>query len=79
VSPAITVELEILGPRRGLVGQVVAAGGARVEICRPERVVPVETDRSGHFSSTDLPVGPMSVRVIDERTGAVTQTEWVAI
>jgi hypothetical protein len=79
VSPGVTVELEVLGRGRGLIGQVVAKGGTRVELCEPERVVPVEVDRTGHFSSTDAPAGPMSVRVTDERSGAVTQTEWVAI
>jgi hypothetical protein len=78
-SPNLTIELEVLGGRRAkLVGQVEGAGTGRVEICYPDATFPVETDRVGQFSCPSHP-GPMSVRVTDDATGTVTQTEWVVI
>jgi hypothetical protein len=78
-SPEVTVELEILDSNRGLIGQVDGSGIGTVEICRPEGSIPVEIDPIGHFSSRSVPAGPMSIRVTDNESGAVTQTEWVVI
>jgi hypothetical protein len=78
-SPDVTVELEVLGAGRGLIGQVGGTTAARVQICHPDGSVSVQTDSIGHFSLPSVPTGPMTVRVIDEASGAVTQTEWVAI
>lgn len=78
-SPNLSIELEVLGGRRArLIGQVEGLSAGRVEICYPNATVPVETDRVGQFSCPTQP-GPMSVRVTDNATGMVTQTEWVVI
>lgn len=78
-SAQITVDLEITGGSRAIVGQVDTEGPASVEICYAEGAVPVDTDPSGHFSHGAGRAGPMSVRVTDNRTGAVVRTEWVVI
>lgn len=79
-SPSVTIELEVLTGRPGkVVGQVERAGTGLVEVCYPGTTVPVETDAVGQFSCPTVHPGPMSVRVTDDATGTVTQTEWVVI
>jgi hypothetical protein len=78
-SPDVTVELEVLGWGRGLIGQVTGARTARVEICHGNERTPVETDALGHFRSDTVPAGPVSVRATDAESGTVTQTEWVVL
>jgi hypothetical protein len=78
-SPRVTVDIEVLGRGRGMVGQVDGTGPARVEICSAGGAVPVETDASGHFSYGAGGAGPMSVRITDEHTNTVIRTEWVVI
>lgn len=79
-SPSVTIELEVLTGRRAkLIGQVEGSGVGRVEICYPATTVAVEPDSFGQFSCPTVQPGPMSVRVTDEATGTVTQTEWVVI
>lgn len=78
-SPDLTVELEVRSAGRGVVGQVDGPSAGRVEMCRRGASVPLETDPSGHFVSEASVSGPISIRVTDETTGTVTQTEWVVI
>lgn len=78
-SPGITVELEVLGGGRGLIGQIGGTAADRVEICFPHGAQSVETDALGHFSLSRPHRGPMSVRVTDDGAGTVFQTEWVVI
>lgn len=77
-SPRVSLDIEVLGPGRGLIGQVDGAGRARVEICYAELSVSVETDATGHFADRQCRAGPISVRITDD-TGKVTRTEWVVI
>jgi hypothetical protein len=52
---------------------------ARIEICYGDGVVPLDTDHIGHFSCGSVRPGPISLRVTDDATGTVTQTEWFVI
>lgn len=78
-SARVTVDVEILGWGRTVVGQVDGPGSALVEICYADGAVAVETDASGHFTHASGRTGPMSVRITDARTGAAIRTEWVVI
>jgi hypothetical protein len=78
-SARVTVDIEISGRDRVVVGQVEGVDPAGVEICYAEGAVAVETDPSGHFSLPSGRSGPMSVRITDGRAGTVIRTEWVVI
>lgn len=77
-SARVTLDVEILGPDRAVVGQVDGTGPAQVEICYSDGAVAVDTDASGHFMHARGRAGPMSVRITDA-AGAVVRTEWVVI
>lgn len=78
-SPDVTVELQVLGAGRGLVGQVSGSGPVSVEVCAGAERVPLETDDLGQFSAGTVPPGPVSFRMTDVESGVVTQTEWVVL
>ena len=77
-SPDATIEVEVLGGGRSLVGQVTGVAPVRLEICSREGARATESDALGHFSCEGVPPGPVSVRATGAN-GTVIQTEWVVI
>ncbi|MCA1691036.1 MAG: hypothetical protein ABR540_13020 [Acidimicrobiales bacterium] len=78
-SARVTVELEISGRDRRLVGQVDGPGNPRLEIQHSRGFLPVKVDQVGRFSASDLPAGPMRLRLTDEEGGTVTESPAVLI
>ncbi|PZF80008.1 carboxypeptidase-like regulatory domain-containing protein [Jiangella anatolica] len=62
-----------------IMGQVVAAGAATVEVRHADGVVSVTTDADGRFRAAPVAAGPISVscRFDDDRPAVVTS--WVSI
>lgn len=77
-SPDVTIEVEVDGGGRGLIGQITGIRPIRLEVCSGEGSLPVEPDAVGHFTCRSVRRGPVSVRATDD-TGAVVHTEWVVI
>lgn len=78
-SPDVTVELEVLGGHRGLIGQITGVTPTRVEICSGDGSTVTEPDAVGNFACPSLRPGAVSVRATDDVNGTVIQTEWVVI
>jgi hypothetical protein len=79
----VRVEVEIAGSGavRTLIGQLVPAGSARIEIRHADRVVTVAADRRGRFSAADLPAGSISLRCQLDAPGhpRALATPWLPI
>ena len=60
----VRVELEISadGPSRTLVGRLVPAVSARVEIRHADHITTVAADSRGRFNADDVPAGSVSLR-----------------
>ncbi|WP_371273004.1 hypothetical protein [Streptomyces sp. MUSC 14] len=73
-SGEVTVDVEVT--EGGLIGQVMPAGSARIEVLGgPQTARPVMVDTLGRFTSDTPPAGPFALRL---RTGAdVIVTEWL--
>lgn len=78
-SARVTVELEISGRDRRLVGQVEGLGSPQLEIQHSRGSLPVKIDSVGRFSASELPAGPMRLRLTDEEGGTVTESSAVLI
>ncbi len=82
-ASGLTIEVEVTaaGPARRLIGQLVPAQRAEVEIRHQDEVVTVATDEFGRFAADRLPAGPVSMRfgpAPGEGRSAVV-TEWIPI
>jgi hypothetical protein len=83
-AEALSVEIEVEpGTRAGrwqLVGQLIPAGPARIQVRRTSRAEPVwvDADELGRFAVDDMPGGPLSL--ICEREGhPAAATAWITI
>jgi hypothetical protein len=83
-SPELTIEVEIapsLSSREGhfqILGQLVPAGAASIEVRRPDGSHIVSADELGRFAVEDTTPGPISLRCTPAGT-ASTDTEWILI
>jgi hypothetical protein len=77
-APRLTFEIEVRTSERRLVGQLVPAGPALIEVRSPDRSVTVEADHLGRFAADAVPHGPVSLRCRGDG-GATTDTEWVVL
>ena len=81
-SSALTIELDVLvdGPRRTLVGQLVPAAPAAVEVQTAELRTKVAADAQGVFRVENVPAGQMRLRVTGHPASAgPTETSWITI
>jgi hypothetical protein len=81
IDLTIEVEVSAAGAERHLVGQLVPASPAIVEVRHPGGEVAVEVDRLGRFAAGPIGAGAVSLRC--RRAGptavATVKTEWVTI
>ena len=79
----VRVEVEVSGSGRDrtLVGQLVPAVSAQVEIRHADRVVTVTADQRGRFSAADVPAGSISLRCRLDAPGhpRALATPWLPI
>ncbi|MGH9149081.1 MAG: hypothetical protein ACRD0D_02970 [Acidimicrobiales bacterium] len=75
----LVVEVQVEGPDRQLVGQLVPPQRAEVEIRSPRSSVTVTSDDLGRFRSARLPAGPFSLRCRLAANRPPTETEWVVV
>lgn len=81
-SSALTIELDVLvdGPRRTLVGQLVPAAPAAVEVQTAELRTTVTADARGVFRVENVPAGQMRLRVTGHPASeGATETSWITI
>ena len=81
-SSTLTIELDVLvdGPRRTLVGQLVPAAPAAVEVQTAELRTTVGADAQGMFRLENVPAGQMRLRVTGHPAGdSPTETSWITI
>ena len=81
-ADGFTIELDILGDgaQRTLVGQLVPAGTAEIEIQTSEASTTVTADKHGRFRAEHVPAGRMRLRVTGHpAAGAPTETSWITI
>lgn len=74
----LTIELEVAGAARGLVGQLVPAQQASVEVRHERGSSFVDTDDLGRFDLDRVPEGPVSLRLHPASGGRVA-TDWVRL
>jgi hypothetical protein len=81
-ASTLTVELEVhpTGDRRRLVGQLVPAAPAIVEVRHGAGTAEVETDELGRFAVDGIAAGPirLDVRAADQ-PGPAVSTSWVSV
>lgn len=75
-SPAVQIELTVIdnGSRR-LVGQLVPAAVATIELVERGAVHSTRTDEHGRFSFADVAAGPLRLVVLDDQGARTVQTE----
>lgn len=79
----VSVDLQVTPVRGGgrrLVGQLAPACVAEIEVRSSAGVVArVTSDELGRVPSTDLPAGPMSLRILIEGDAQAVVTDWVTV
>jgi hypothetical protein len=76
----IEVEVATAGPARSLIGQLVPAQRATVDIRHRDGMLTLQADELGRFSAELLPVGPVSLRcALAAGSGPAVVTDWVPI
>jgi hypothetical protein len=78
----VSVEVEVSGSghSRTLIGQLMPAAPARVEIRHAERITTVTADERGRFSAADVPAGNVSLRCLVDQPGhRPLATPWLPI
>ena len=81
-ADGFTIELDILGDgaHRTLVGLLVPAGAAEIEVQTSDASTPVTADEHGRFRAENVPAGRMRLRVIGHPASAApTETSWITI
>jgi hypothetical protein len=81
-ADGFTIELDILGDgaQRTLVGQLVPAGIAEIEVQTSEAPTTVTADQHGRFRAERVPAGRMRLRVTGHPSAAApTETSWITI
>jgi hypothetical protein len=77
---SVEVEVSGSGSARTLIGQLVPAVSARVEIRHADRVTTVTADERGRFSAADVPAGSVSLRCLVDVPGhRALATPWMPI
>jgi hypothetical protein len=82
-APGLSIEVEVspIGPRRQLVGQLVPAQPARIDVRHAGGVSTVQADQLGRFGVDAVSAGPVSLRC---HLGGVPSsvpvvTEWIPL
>jgi hypothetical protein len=81
-ADGFTIELDILGEggQRMLVGQLVPAGTAEVEVQTSEAAQTVTADTHGRFRAENVPEGRMRLRVTGHPASpGPAETSWITI
>jgi hypothetical protein len=82
-TSALTIDIEVssTGTGRSVMGQIVPAQPARVDIRHRAGEVTTDADDLGRFRSEGLQAGPMSLRLHPRASGAgpAVVTDWVSI
>jgi hypothetical protein len=75
----IECEVTARGPRRDVIGQLVGAVAAALQVqVAGTRTVDVPVDDQGRFSASDLPAGPFRLRC-SLADGSKLMTSWTAV
>jgi hypothetical protein len=81
--PGLNIEVEVspIGPRRQLVGQLVPAQPARIDVRHPGGVTTVQADQLGRFGVEAVSAGPVSLRchLATEPPSPPVVTEWIPL
>ena len=86
-SPALTVEIETTpitptgstGSYHRLVGQLVPAQAAVLEVQHGDGTISATADELGRFTIEDVPAGPVSVRVRPTGGSGPVTTDWIVL
>jgi hypothetical protein len=81
-ADGFTIELDILGEgaQRTLVGQLVPAGPAEIEVQTGEAAMTVAADTHGRFRAENVPEGRMRLRVTGHPAASgPAETSWITI
>jgi hypothetical protein len=81
-ADGFAIELDILddGAQRTLVGQLVPAASAEIEVQSGEASTKVTADEHGRFRAENVPAGRMRLRVTGHPAAAApTETSWITI
>jgi hypothetical protein len=82
-APGLSIEVEVspIGPRRQLVGQLVPAQPARIDVRHAGGVTTVQADQLGRFGVDAVSAGPVSLRchLGDVPSGVPVVTEWIPL
>jgi hypothetical protein len=82
-APGLNIEVEVspIGPRRQLVGQLVPAQPARIDVRHAGGVTTVQADQFGRFGVDAVSAGPVSLRchLATEPPSPPVVTEWIPL
>jgi hypothetical protein len=82
-APGLDIEVEVspIGPRRQLVGQLVPAQAARIDVRHAGGVTTVQADQLGRFGVEAVSAGPVSLRchLATEPPTPPVVTEWISL
>ena len=82
-APGLNIEVEVspIGPRRQLVGQLVPAQAARIDVRHAGGVTTVRADQLGRFGADAISAGPVSLRchLGDAPSSPPVVTEWIPL
>jgi hypothetical protein len=82
-APGLNIEVEVspIGPRRQLVGQLVPAQPARIDVRHAGGVTTVRADQFGRFDVDTISAGPVSLRchLGDVPSSLPVVTEWIPL
>jgi hypothetical protein len=82
-APGLNIEVEVspVGPRRQLVGQLVPAQAARIDVRHAGGVTTVRADQLGRFDADAISAGPVSLRchLGDAPSSPPVVTEWIPL
>jgi hypothetical protein len=82
-APGLNIEVQVspIGPRRQLVGQLVPAQPARIDVRHPGGVTTVQADQLGRFGADGISAGPVSLRchLGDSPSSLPVVTEWIPL
>lgn len=82
-APGLSIEVEVspIGARRQLVGQLVPAQPARIDVRHAGGVTTVRADQLGRFGADAISAGPVSLRchLGDDPSSLPVVTEWIPL
>lgn len=77
-APGVEIEVMLAGDTRTMVGQLVPAQVAAVQLAAGDRVLDTESDELGRFRFEGIEPGPIRLAVLGTDRRAV-HTEWIVI